>query len=366
MAQAAILLDEEKLSCSICLELLNDPVTVPCGKIHSCPQCRQQFTTMPVLMKSTMLAKLMEELKKAGLLDASPDHSYAGPEDVACDFCDGRKQKAFKSCLTCMASYCELHLQPHFSMAPLKKHKLIDATSKLQENICPCHDKVMKIFCRTDRQCICYLCAMDEHKGHVTVSAAAERAERQKELGDREKNVKVLQERFEAIGVSADKAVSDCDKVFTDLIYLIEKKSSEVKQMIRSQQKTDESQIKEQHDKLLQEITELRRKDAEREKLSSTEDHLHFLNSYHSLTHLSETTQSPSSHDFTVQYYEKMTAAVSEARDTLKPLLSDQWLKISVTGTKEKVVLAPKDFVRKRRVPPKETSIPLLQILSNF
>ncbi|XP_031163882.1 tripartite motif-containing protein 16-like [Sander lucioperca] len=352
MAQQLIKLDREKLCCSICLDLLKDPVTIPCGhsycmgcikdcwgeeheeKTHSCPQCRQSFTTRPVLVKSTMLAELVKELKKVG-------PQAALPGDVACDFCSGMKVKAFKSCLVCMASYCEQHLQPHYSVAPLKKHKLVEATLKLQENICSRHDEVMKIFCRTDQKCICYLCSMDDHKGHDTVSAAAERAERQKELGvsrqkvqqrvqDREKDVKVLQQRVEVINHSADKAVKDSEKIFTDLICLIKKRSSEVKQQIRSQQTTEVSRAEELEEKLQQETTELRRKDTELEKLSHTEDHLHFLNSYPSLSHLSESEDLPSINVCPLSSFEDVTAS----RDKLQSVLSDEWAKISMAVTK--------------------------------
>ncbi|XP_078121248.1 tripartite motif-containing protein 16-like [Sander vitreus] len=183
MAQRRAQLDQENISCSICLDLIKDPVTIPCGhsycmdciKAHwdeedrknsySCPQCRKTFTLRPVLVKSTMLSDLVEELKKTGLQAAPADHCYAGAEDVACDVCTGRTLKAHKSCLVCLVSYCEKHLQPHYDAAPL--HKLVEPSKNLQENIC----------------------SLDKRKGHDTVSAAAEMAVRQRQLQGRQQNI---------------------------------------------------------------------------------------------------------------------------------------------------------------------------------
>ncbi|XP_044212777.1 tripartite motif-containing protein 16-like [Thunnus albacares] len=369
MAQKGDQLDRETFSCSICLDLLKDPVAIPCGhsycmscikgfwdeedqrKIYSCPQCRQTFALRPVLGKNTMLAALVEQLKKTGLQAAPADHCYAGPEDVACDVCTGRKLKALKSCLVCLASYCEKHLQPHYDAAPLKKHKLVDPSEKLQENICSRHDEVMKMFCRTDQQSICYLCSVDEHKGHDTVSAAAERTERQRELEvsrqniqqriqDREKDVKLLQQRMKAVSRSADKAVKDSEKIFTELIRLIQKRSSDVKQQIRSQQETEVSRVKELQEKLEQEITELKRKDAELKQLSHTEDHIQFLHNYPSLSQLSASTDSSSINIRPLRYFEDVTAAVSELRDQLQDILRQKWTNISLTVTEVNVLLS--------------------------
>ncbi|XP_060942848.1 tripartite motif-containing protein 16-like, partial [Limanda limanda] len=281
-----------RFCCSICVDLLKDPVTTVCGHSYckscinthwdkeeergsySCPQCRETFTPRPVLEKNTMLADLVEELKKTGLQAAPADHCSAGPNDVACDVCTGKKRKA--------------HLQPHLQSPPLKKHKLVEPSEKLQENICSRHDEVMKMFCLTDQQCICYLCSVDEHKDHDTVSAAAERTERQRELGlrrqtiqqrvqDTEKDVKLLQQEEEGVNGSADKAVEDSEEIFTELIRLLEKRSSDVKQQIRSQQETEVSRVRELQERLEKEITELKRKDHILKELSDTEDHADFL-----------------------------------------------------------------------------------------
>ncbi|KAJ8377002.1 hypothetical protein SKAU_G00075820, partial [Synaphobranchus kaupii] len=211
---AAGLLDQDQLSCSICLDLLKDPVTIPCGHsycmgcikgcwdqddhagVYSCPQCRETFTPRPVLRKNTMFAEVVEKLKKTGLQAAPPAHCYAGPGDVVCDVCTGRKRKAVKSCVVCLASYCETHLKLHNELNPGNTHHVINATGNLQENICPQHKKLLEVYCRTDQQCICYPCVMDEHRGHDTVSAAAERTEKQKQIGATQGKIQqIIQER---------------------------------------------------------------------------------------------------------------------------------------------------------------------------
>ncbi|XP_033988580.1 tripartite motif-containing protein 16-like [Trematomus bernacchii] len=367
MAQKGVQLDRETFSCSLCLDLLKDPVTTSCGhsycmncikshwdgedenRIHSCPQCRQSFTPRPVLVKNTMLAELVEELKKTGLQAAAADHCYAGAEDVGCDVCTGRKRKALESCLQCVASYCEKHLQPHYESPVFKKHKLVEPSKKLQESMCSRHEEVKKMFCRTDQQCICYLCSMDDHKGHDTVLAAAERTERQRDLEgsqlniqqgiqDREKEVKQLQQEVEAINGSADKAVDESQKMFTELIRLIE---SSMKQQVRSQQKSEVSRVKDLQEKLEQEIRELKRRDAELNKLSHTEDHTHFLLNYPSLLPLSVSKHSSSINIRPLRYFEDVTAAASEVRDKLQDVLKKTWTNISLMVSEVEDLLPP-------------------------
>uniref|UniRef100_A0A3B5QKV3 Tripartite motif-containing protein 16-like n=1 Tax=Xiphophorus maculatus TaxID=8083 RepID=A0A3B5QKV3_XIPMA len=264
----------ETFSCSICLDLLKDPVTTSCGHSY-CMNCITNF---------------WDEGEKK--------------ENYHCPQC----RKTFTQSLTC------------------RKNHLVEPSKNLQENICSKHDEVMKIFCRTDQKCICYLCTMDEHKGHETVS---------------EKDVKLLQQEVEAINRSADKTVEDSEKIFTQLIRLLQKRSSEVKQQIRSQQETEVSRVKDVQEKLEQEITELKRKDAELEQLSHTEDHNQFLLNYPSLPALSESTHSSSSINIRpLRHFEDVTAAVSELRDKLQDVLRDSWTNISLMVTEVDVLLS--------------------------
>uniref|UniRef100_A0A673B129 Uncharacterized protein n=1 Tax=Sphaeramia orbicularis TaxID=375764 RepID=A0A673B129_9TELE len=373
MAQGGFHFDRERFCCLICLDLLKDPMTIPCGhnycmscirgfwneedqrRIYSCPQCGQTFRPRPVLVKNTMLSVLVEELNKTRVESATAaapdDQFYAGPEDVACDVCTGRKLKAEKSCLECKASYCHRHLQPHYDADSLRKHTLVEPSEELQERICPHHGEVMKMFCHTDQQCMCYLCCVNEHRGHDTVSAAAERTERQKELEvrrqkiqeriqDKEKEVMVLQQEAEAISQSVDQAVKKSEKIFTELIRLMQERMSGVKQQIRSHQETDLSRINDFQEKLEQEIAELKRKDTELEKLSVHQDDTHFLQNYPHLQKLCEPSEVLSIKIHSLWYIDEILETVSAVGDRLQHILSEEWKKTTPAVNQMDVLLS--------------------------
>ncbi|XP_064190315.1 tripartite motif-containing protein 16-like isoform X3 [Anguilla rostrata] len=369
MAEGGGLLDQDQLSCPICLDLLKDPVAIPCGHsfcmgcingcwdqddhtgVYSCPQCRQTFTPRPVLGRNIMLADVVEKLKKSGLQAAPPAHCYAGPGDVVCDVCTGRKRKAVKSCLACLASYCETHLQPHYESPAFKKHKLVKATGNLQEKICSHHDKLLEVYCRTDQQCICLLCVMDEHSGHKTVSAAAERTEKQKQLGvtqnkfqqkiqEREKELQDLRQAVQSLKCSAQAAVEDSERIFTELIRSIERRRSEVKELIRDQEKAEVSRAEGLLERLKKEIAELRRRDAELEQFSRTEDHIQFLQSCQSLCAPVGPEDLPSITVSPLVPFEAVRKSVSELKERLEDFFTVELIKVSGKA-KEVNILEP-------------------------
>ncbi|XP_048866966.1 tripartite motif-containing protein 16-like isoform X2 [Brienomyrus brachyistius] len=373
MAEASSALDLNQFSCSICLDQLKDPVTTACGHnycmncikscwdqedhagVYSCPQCRQTFTPRPVLHRNTMVAELVEKLKKTGLQAATPDDDYAGPGDVECDFCTGRKHKAVKSCLVCLASYCETHLQPHYESPAFKKHKLTDATGHLQDKLCSHHDKPLEVYCRTDQQCICYLCTMDEHRGHDTVSAAAGRTEIQKQMGETQKEFqqriqmreKELQELREAVGSfrsSAQSAVEDSERIFTEMIHSIERRCFELTKLIRDQEKAVVSQAERDIERLKQEIDEMKRRHSELEQLSHTEDHIHFLQRCQSLPVVPEAGFGPRISVYPRCSFENMRKVVSELKDQLENVSEKKMAEIHHTVTKDTIlpVLVPR------------------------
>ncbi|XP_031426978.1 tripartite motif-containing protein 16-like [Clupea harengus] len=374
MAEAAPS-NQDIFTCPVCLDILNYPVTILCGHtycmgcitscwdredqkgVYSCPQCRQTFTPRPVLNKNSIVAELVEQIKKTRIQAAAPVPCTAGPGDVECDVCTGTKLKAVKSCLECLVSYCETHYKVHNDIHPGRKHKVVDATGQLQERICTQHEKPLEIFCRTDLSCVCLLCLVYEHKGHDTVSASAGRREKQTHLGktqskiqqriqEREKELQDLRKAVETLKSSAQTAVDDSERIFTEMIRSIERRRSEVKELIRDQEKAEVSQAEGLLKRLEKEIAELKRRDAELEQLSHTEDDIHFLKTFQSVS------EAPESKDLSCisvnqgLSFEAVKKSVSSLKMQLENFCKEEVMKISASVTKVQAILPPEPTTR--------------------
>uniref|UniRef100_UPI0037E96017 E3 ubiquitin/ISG15 ligase TRIM25-like n=1 Tax=Semicossyphus pulcher TaxID=241346 RepID=UPI0037E96017 len=353
MAAATISIEQDQFCCSVCLEILRDPVTIPCGHSYcleciddywnrakqkgqySCPQCRQVFNPRPLLSRNTVLGEVVEKFQQSGFQTAA-QHS-AKPEEVKCSVCTVRKTKAVKSCLVCTESYCGAHLRVHEERFHGKAHMLIPASQQKKEKLCPQHDKQLRLYCRTDQQSVCSQCVKWRHKGHDAVTVVDERAAQQKKL--QEASLKSLQKLKDAekelryvvkyIKHSTEAVVEESERIFSKLIRSIEKQSGEVKEQIRSQQRAAVSQAEELLEKIQREMVELRRSDAELEKLCRSEDHFHFLQKCKSLHFPAKTVEMPSTDALQYLMYKTMRGALADLKDSLDETLEKDFDRIS-------------------------------------
>ncbi|KAL7871975.1 hypothetical protein SRHO_G00069580 [Serrasalmus rhombeus] len=355
---SSISVDHLQFSCSICLDLLKDPVTTPCGHsfcmvcindfwdhatqsgVYSCPQCREAFVPRPVLRRNNVMAEVVDKLKRKDLKSPSPVQYSSETGDVECDICSESKGKAIKSCLVCLASFCETHLKPHYDSPAFKKHRLVQACRQLQEKVCSRHDKLIEIYCRTDQKFICSLCMLAGHKGHDTASLAEERTERQSQMRhmqrkfqqriqEKQKKVQDLKQAMYNLKRSAQAAVEESERIFTELFLSIEQKCTEVKGLIRAQEKTEQDQAEGLLEQLEQEIADLKRKHSDLEQLSDTEDHIHFLQSFQSLSSASKAKDSARVTISQHVSFEGVRKSLSEFKDRLHEFCKEEFDKVN-------------------------------------
>uniref|UniRef100_A0A671NDI4 Tripartite motif containing 25, like n=1 Tax=Sinocyclocheilus anshuiensis TaxID=1608454 RepID=A0A671NDI4_9TELE len=250
---SARLWTEEQFNCPVCLDLPSDPVTIPCGHsyckaciadywenegrkngTYSCPECRQTFNPRPTLCRNTMLAEL-------------PGSA------VPCDRCP-EPRAAVKTCLVCMASFCEIHLKPHNTQEKLKNHELISPTGDLSQKICPEHKYLQEFFCRSCQMYVCWLCTSNQHKGHESVSTQAER---------NENILCVLRDEADVVLSELQESVQRMLELLQDVM------------VSTAQEKLNEAQ--EVVTKLEAEVKQLKKKDGELKELINCQDSIYFL-----------------------------------------------------------------------------------------
>ncbi|XP_066577195.1 E3 ubiquitin-protein ligase TRIM47-like [Amia ocellicauda] len=298
----------KQLQCPICLNTLTKPVSTPCGHTfcmscidqywarhtsYKCPMCKKRFNNKPELGINKVFAEITEQFKRRRL--SYENEQFAKPGEVCCDFCTERKLRAVKSCLVCMVSYCQTHLEPHQRVGTLKTHKLIEPVSNLEDRLCKKHDRPLDLFCRSDRTCVCVLCTETDHREHSIVPAEEECTEKKAHLVTTEVEIKhMVQDRLKKLEeirqlMELSKVSPDRVRVFTALMRSIQRCQTEMIELVKEKQKALEREAEGLIKDLEHEIKELKKRHTVLKQLSRTEDHIYFLQSFSALCAPSDT-----------------------------------------------------------------------------
>ncbi|KAL1259017.1 hypothetical protein QQF64_009594, partial [Cirrhinus molitorella] len=151
----------------------------------------------------------------------------------------------------------------------------------------------------------------------------------QQRIQQREKDLQQLRETVESHKRSAQTAVEDSERIFTELIRSIERSRSELIRLIRDQEKAAVSQAEGRLEGLEQEINDLRRRDAELEQLSHTQDHIQFLQSFQSLSAPPESTDVNENLFSSLFTFDDLRESVHQLRDKLEDFCKEELNKIS-------------------------------------
>uniref|UniRef100_A0A8C5QIJ2 Uncharacterized protein n=1 Tax=Leptobrachium leishanense TaxID=445787 RepID=A0A8C5QIJ2_9ANUR len=279
----------DELTCSICLNIYTDPVTLPCGHsfcrtcigdvldtqegsgAYKCPECRAESQERPALVNVRKLRNIAENIRST-----HPEQEEAG---IPCTYCDSPVPAA-KTCLHCEASLCEKHLKKHSKSA---EHVLTEPTTSLENRKCSVHKKVLEYYCCEDAACICVYCVAGDHRGHQveTLNEASEKKKEklrnilQKLTSQREEAEKRVQSLEELKRQVQGKAAGVTERV-TALIRDIRKQLEALEKRVLSEISRQEEQVSLRVSDLIRQLEikkeELSRKMGDIEKLCDMTD----------------------------------------------------------------------------------------------
>ncbi|XP_030635294.1 probable E3 ubiquitin-protein ligase TRIML1 [Chanos chanos] len=295
----------QHLKCSICQNLLKNPVTTTCGHTFCltclephpliCPVCKEHLQMQIKPSVNVILKTLVQELCKANC--PKPGEFTGASGEVACDVCSGnRKLKAVKSCLVCLMSYCSWHVEQHRSTQRLRGHHLVAPVEDLDQRACLTHGRPLELYSCEEGKCICALCVQE---GRQVVPVETERNRRQADLGSTKRDVeKMIQEREDkvkeiqhAVGQcqgKIDREKEEIKGVFEGLMAAVEEAQREALHPLEDRRRRLKMEAEELTSELKREISEFRKVIAEFDRITDAEDHVHFLQSHSTVPKLEQ------------------------------------------------------------------------------
>ncbi|XP_068441094.1 finTRIM family, member 86 [Clinocottus analis] len=276
--------EEETFVCSVCLDTLKDPATLPCGHSYclaciqshwdkrdtkgqySCPQCRQVFNPRPPLAKSTVLVECIEKLRTNSLKQSSSAAVSTAPPPIP----------------------IYLEVLPARGTQPGSLYPQLTAANP---KACPQHNRPLDLFCHEDKECVCEVCCQHGHKGHRVCRLQEERKERQKELAqmqvDIQQRIQATEKRLVELPHVArqHKALVQALKqestdVFSELVRTVNLTGTRVGEVLGNHETSLGSRVEGQVHRLEQEVAPLRWKSEELSRLADMQDDVCFLKNF--------------------------------------------------------------------------------------
>nr|XP_020460809.1 zinc finger protein RFP-like [Monopterus albus]XP_020460810.1 zinc finger protein RFP-like [Monopterus albus] len=310
MALSTTLLSEEQLLCSICLDVFTRPVSTPCGHnfcmtcittywsdtpVCQCPLCKETFERKPELKVNTFISELVSQFMSLQITDAhirSLEQQQANSgSTVLCDICTGTQENAVKSCLECLTSYCNVHLEPHHRAAGLKRHTLVNPLTRLEDRICKEHNRLLILFCKNDKVLLCDICSGSRHMNHNVVTVEQAYKEMKDLLKDteakvqhmsqqRQQKVRAMEESLKQRRRETDDVLANSEQDLTALVSEIQKSQMELVKVMEEKQKDAEEEVNSLISDMAREIAELQRTAMKLRELKQTKDQLCFLQKF--------------------------------------------------------------------------------------
>uniref|UniRef100_A0A8C6YV69 Tripartite motif containing 47 n=1 Tax=Nothoprocta perdicaria TaxID=30464 RepID=A0A8C6YV69_NOTPE len=385
LALAAPALPEGPFDCPICLDLLKDPVTVPCGHnfcqgclgalrerpgppaangaapaAARCPLCQEPFPAALRLRKNRALCEVLpllgsplhpepplepespsgsepppdSPLKReppAGPMAPGAEEEEAAAGPVLCDVCPpGSRAAAARSCLVCLASFCAPHLEPHGRAAAFRAHRLVAPLRRLEERLCPRHLQPLDGFCRAEQLCVCARCRAHEHRAHDVVPLEREREHKEflsnveNELEELAVTIAQTRKMVELIKGAATKERERVEKLLTESSEVLAAFRKEVVGFIEDGERS----------RLAEAEADLRWKEERRAKLAQCKqnlesvpstDTIYFLQEFQALKIAMEENLSPGPSFQNELSFTKSTQAVSAVKEVLAAACRSQW-----------------------------------------
>ncbi|XP_008417580.1 zinc finger protein RFP [Poecilia reticulata] len=336
MALPSAFLSEDQFTCSICLEMFNNPVSTPCGhsfcqsclssywdsrargqaaKVYQCPLCKESFSKRPELQINRTLKEITEQFKQmsqsAGGAGGGGEYlslraQHSGPSPPA-----RPGEMPERLLVEMMARFQGLTPpSPHQGFQTQNNHDppppyspslrrsaaqcFPDGHSNLP--LCPIHMRDLEFFCRTDNVCVCSVCVETaDHRGHSVAPAQREWHIKKSQLGihemelkelicARERKVEEIRNSIREIKAAAEMETDGVVCALTKLISTAEHCQSRILEVIETTVLTAESRAQSLLIELEEEIAALKMRSATLSQLAVSEDYVQFFKTFPALS----------------------------------------------------------------------------------